>query len=253
MNRRMITMETKTTPINYTPSLCFKCLKEFNNIHKLEISHRSYGSNYDNFNSTLQLCNNCHSPEYNAWFSEAPTNDDINYYEEYQYESDIHNLIKSLPIQGQELFENSLSYGACAGYNMNPQDWIDIELGIAPDSLYKEYGLYSPSEIKSYHDRFPVCDKVYLYTYSDGSSCTRCSDILGATGNKDGSCNVNISTACHRCTRFNVRDDAFEMKTVDERTEFYNSERIRLNEMIEYANSRLKLIDEGKLNCDDYE
>lgn len=86
-----------------------------------------------------------------------------------------------MPIQGRELFENQCARGACS-YPMESQDWIDVELGVAPDSIYKEYGMYSPSEIKAYEERFPTCENVYLKTYKDGSGSCRCD--YGAYGEK---------------------------------------------------------------------
>lgn len=150
---------SKVKYVKYEENLCFKCLQKKEAINTYELKNRGYGSSYDNFNSKLQLCNECveniekHN-ELEKWFNETDTREK-DYWEDYKYEDNIAEYIESLPIQGQELFINQVCYCAC-GYNIDSQDWIDIELKIAPDSTYKKYGYYSLSEIKAYHDRFPL-------------------------------------------------------------------------------------------------
>lgn len=203
-------MNNRITPIKYTEHLCFKCLKEHNNIHKYEISNRGYGSGFDGENTLLQLCDKCNNNDLDKWFNEIPKIEE--YWEVYKYEYNIFNFIKTLPLQGRELFENQMSTGACA-YNIDSQEWLDIELNIAPDEVYKRNGMYSPSEIKAYHDRFPTCDKVYLKTYSDKSVGCLCA--YGAFGNKDGTCEDNIWNSCYTCKTYkkkNIDDKLKEVK-----------------------------------------
>lgn len=160
--------------IEYNQNLCFKCLKEHNDIKIYSLAWRGYGSNYDSFNSNLQLCPHCRKEideDLDKWFNESPNCNE--YWEDYQYEDNISEYIKSLPIQGQELFENQISYGACA-YTIESQDWIDMELGVAEHEVYKNYGMTSPSELEVYNKRFPTCARVFVKKYADGSGDRRC-------------------------------------------------------------------------------
>lgn len=191
-------MINKIKPINYSDKICFKCLKEEGNINKYTIAYRGYGSIFDSFNSLLQLCDDCNHEDIKLWFDESPEMTD-ECWEQYKYEDNIWDFVQALPLQGRELFENQCADGAgCRP--MDSQDWIDIELNIAPDSLYKEYGMYSPSEIKAYKDRFPTCANVYLKRYKDGSCCCKCD--RGAFGNADGSCGLNVSNECYTCRNY---------------------------------------------------
>lgn len=104
----------------------------------------------------------------------------------------------------------------CFSYYMEPQDWIDYELGILPHDECKEYGLYSPEEELAYQERFPICKHVQLIKYKDGSSGCKC--IRGAFGNKDGTAEGHqTQTECYNCTHFEVRKG--EIMTVDMKEE----------------------------------
>lgn len=198
--------------IKYSEKICFKCLKEKENINTYSIGYRGYGSGFDNFNSTIQLCDECNCNDLEKWCNENPETED--YYEEYKYEDNIFEFIETLPIQGKELFKNQCSNGACA-YHTESQDWIDIKLGIAPDEVYKKYGMYSPSERKAYEERFPTCENVYLKTYKDGSGECRCN--FGARGEKDGSCGANISDGCFYCKHYKKKGFDFIRKVEEEK------------------------------------
>lgn len=192
----------KIKPVDYTEKLCFKCLKDSDVIHKYKISYRGYGSGFDGENVILQLCNECNINDLNKWFNEQPELIE-DYCEEYKYEDNIFEFIKTLPIQGQELFENQ----CVDGWNsekIDSQDWIDIKLKIAPDDIYKKYNMYSPSETKAYEERFPTCKNVYLKKYSDGSSYTKCN--FGAFGESDGSCDINVSDKCYYCKNYEKKN-----------------------------------------------
>ena len=202
----------KIKAIKYNERICFKCLKESDNIHKYSIGYRGYGSDFDNFNTIIQLCDDCDCKELDKWCNENP---EINgYYEDYKYEKNISDLVDTFPIQGRELFENQCSNGAHA-YNIESQDWIDIELKIAPDEIYKQYGMYSPSERNAYEERFPTCENVYLKTYKDGSGHCKCN--YGAYGEKDGSCSLNISNECFYCKHYKKKGFDFVRKVEEEK------------------------------------
>ena len=109
-------------------SLCMKCLTK-KATHKYRVNGRGYGSILDGCNTTFQCCCDCNESDYHEWFSEKAGGDE--WIEEYQYEENISNLIKSLPLESQELFWNSLNYNAW----QNPQDWIDYKLGESSYSI----------------------------------------------------------------------------------------------------------------------
>lgn len=218
-------------------SVCMKCLSK-KATHTYTICGRGYGSIFDGTDTHLQLCDDCHKDEYVTWFNEDCTYED--YYEEYTYEDNIIKLINSLPLEAQELFNNTFAHGWNSMF-MEAQDWIDYKLSELTHDKCKEYGVYSSQEIKAYHDRFPTCNNVFLKTYSDCSRCCRC--IFGASGNKDGTCDTNISDECYQCTKYTPRVD--KMKEINEIDEFIKSETSRLEDMIEYATTRLEVLNQG--------
>lgn len=195
-------MSNKIRAIEYSESLCFKCLKEKVDVRKHILPERGYGSDFDGTSSILQVCPECDDKKLEECFNEKPT--EIEYWEEYKLEDYIHNFIRTLPVQGRELFLNSCAKGWTAD-TIDSQDWIDIELEIADDNTYKKWGFYSPSEIKAYEDRFPTCVNVYKKEYSDGSSGCYCP--FGASGNGDGSCDINISDECYYCKNYKRKED----------------------------------------------
>jgi hypothetical protein len=135
------------------------------------------------------------------WFNEKPEMND--YCADYKYEKDIINFVNTLPLQGKELFWNRCAYGACSNI-MDSQDWIDMHLGILPDEKYEEYGMYSPSEIKAYKERFPICEYPVTEIFNDGSKGCWCP--FGASGNYNQQIGLNISDECYYCKYFKVRE-----------------------------------------------
>jgi len=201
--------------------ICLVCQKE-KATHTYLIYGRGYGSSFDGMDTEFRCCDKCDKPEFKKWFGE-----EIQYCcpEDYRYEEQICNLFDSLPINSRERIFN------VGGYEMEPQDWIDYELDELPHEKCKEYGRYSPDEIKAYNDRFPKCSEVYKTVYSDGSSSCRCD--CGAFGNSDGSCGDNIADECYMCTSFGPR--ASEMGVVYETKEEFSREKDRLLEMYRYS------------------
>lgn len=222
-------MKEKIVPMNYSECLCFKCLKEKEKIKKYFVGYRGYGSSFDNFNSIIQLCEECDHKDLQMWVDEKPTMID-DYCEDYKYEDDIWDFVNTLPIQGRELFDNQCSDGACSCH-MESQDWIDIELEIAPDSLYKQYGMYSPSEIQAYKDRFPTCENVYVKTYKDGSSHCKCD--YGAFGDSDGTCGLNICDECYTCRRYKKK--GFDFVYREEKQLYIEPSKLKKIEMYEWT------------------
>lgn len=180
--------------------LCFKCLKS-KDIKRFSITHRGYGSDFDNFNTYIQLCSECKIDGVEKWFNETPKIDE--YVEVYQYEDNIHDFINTLPLEGRELFLNQCASGANS-YVMDSQDWIDMELGVLPDEVYEEYGMYSPRQVKAYKERFPTCQHPINIIYKDGSKGCRCP--FGAFGNYNQQTSDNIWGACYECPFYKERE-----------------------------------------------
>lgn len=180
--------------------LCYCCdtLQEStDDIHTLGVSCRGYGSAFDENSFEIQLCPNCYKKEYEKWFNESPTMN--GYIEEYQFEQNITDLINSFPIENQEYVWNGSS-----GYLMERQDWIDMKNGNLPDEKYKEYMMYSPSEIKAYEERFSTCQNVVNKLYSDGSVGCWCA--FEAFGDKGQVASENISDECCYCEYYKQRE-----------------------------------------------
>lgn len=215
--------------------ICMKCLNK-NSTHTYEIYGRGYGSIYDSFDTKFQLCDECADNKYDIWVDEIVELDKDEYIEKYEYEDNIDKLIKSFPLESQELFYNRFSDGSCASYYMNPQDWIDYQLDELSHEKCKEYGLYSSQEIKAYEERFPNCEYVQIKKYKDGSQSSKCQ--YGAFGDKYGNTDVNISSECYMCDHYKPRKG--DIKIVHKTKEYYQNEKDRLTHMLQYATTRLK-------------
>lgn len=191
-------------------TLCHKCLQDKEDIKQYDTYGRGYGSAYDNDCQTVQLCGECRhgiEEDLDKWFNEIGTYDeDYSYCEVYEYEDEIIKFIDSLPIQGREIVINQTSSDS---WYCSSQDWIDIELNKADDEVYKRNGMYSPSEIKAYEERFPTCKNTYLKVWSDGSSGTRCGINSMVSGNSDFTCSSNISAECYYCNNYEKKDENY--------------------------------------------
>lgn len=186
--------------------ICMKCLNK-DSTHTYDIYGRGYGSIYDSFDTKFQLCDDCADNKYDKWVGEIVELDKDEFIEKYEYEDNIDKLIKSFPLESQELFYNRFSDGSCASYYMNPQDWIDYQLDELSHEKCKEYGLYSSQEIKVYEERFPNCE-------------------------------LNISSECYMCDHYKPRKG--DIKIIDKTKEYYQNEKDRLIHMLQYATTRLK-------------
>lgn len=180
--------------------LCFRCLSK-KIIQKYSLYRSDYGSSFDNNYTYLQICDNCKPDNIGEWFDEEPEMID-GYCADYKYEDKILGFVDTFPLEGRELFWNRCASGACA-YTMESQDWIDMQLGILPDEVYEDYGMYSPRQIKAYKERFPVCKYTFITEYKDGSRGSNCP--YGAFGDENGADGLNISSECYECSRFQER------------------------------------------------
>lgn len=189
-----------TEAIENYENICFKCLKE-KQIETFSLYRSNYGSSFDNNYTTLQICEDCKPRDLGEWFNEEPEYN--GHSENYKYEKNIIEFVKTFSIEGQELFWNRLAYGANAD-EMESQDWIDMKLGILPDEKYEEYGYYSPSKIKAYKERFPTCEHPVNRIWDDNSKGCWCP--FGASGNYGQKAGWNISDECYECEYYKLRE-----------------------------------------------
>lgn len=203
-------MTNKTLAIEEYKNICFYCLKE-KPVKEYYIYGRGYGSSFDNDNTHLQLCQDCRPEGIEDWCNEEPKM--VNgYCEEYIYEDKIFEFVNTFPLQGQELFYNRVSSD---GWGMGSQDWIDMKLGILPDEVYEEYGMYSPRQSKAYNERFSSCEHPVNRIWNDDSKACWCP--FGANGEFDQKPNEhNCSTKCYNCNFYKQRETP--LKTFDNNT-----------------------------------
>lgn len=223
--------------IKNTDNLCYKCLKKKDNIHQIDIGSRGYGSYFDNFGTSLYLCDSCYNEstqEAPIWNMQALNENDI-YDDSYLYDNEMYSYIDNLPLESRELVFNRNAYGSLVDCSMKPQDYIDYELDELPHKKCKQYGLYSPQEKAAYEERFPNCECVKIDKYKDGSQGSSCP--YGAFGDRDGNVGLNMYDECYMCSHYKPRNG--DIKVIDKVEEYYKNEKDRLIHMIQYAGSRL--------------
>ena len=209
--------------INHSDRLCYKCLKEKDNIHTINLGSCGYGSIFDNLRTKVQLCDEC----FNESQKDKPIwNMDIVYgtmsYEydcdsksveyvkepidsRYKFEKEICKYLSGLPLESQEFVYNRFANGALYFVRMKPQDWIDYKLGLLPHEKCKKYGLYSPEVKAAYSERFPICQHPVHIIYNDGSQGCHCP--FGAYGKyENGEVRANnLSDKCYKCKYYKER------------------------------------------------
>lgn len=204
-------MITKPKAIESPDNVCFQCLKEFTekDLHKIIIPEMGWGSSFDGWLTRINLCKTCANVHTDPrWWQleEVEGKSDIAG-SWYKYEDEIFDFVSTLSIESQELFWNHYSTDS---YTMNSQDWIDYQLGFLSHEKCKEYGMYSPEERQAYQEKFPICNKVRIVAYEDGSKGSRCS--FKAFGNRDGTADkYNISSKCYECLVFEPREGEIEI------------------------------------------
>jgi hypothetical protein len=245
-------MDKNNIAIKNPDITCCNCLME-GKVHNIHIGAMGYGSGFDNMSTQINLCDDCYNKTNHEWWKLKRVPTDVGYegdnhtFYKYEFENEIFNYVKQLPLVGKELFWNRYSYGAYADCNMDSQDWIDYELDILPHQKCKEYDIYSPQEQQAYKDRFPNCKHVKIQVYDDESKSSKCINM--AWGDADGNCGSNMSDKCYMCEYFEERNG--EIKTVDVLQEFYKRETERLNNIIAYATKRLEMIKNKTLTEED--
>ena len=160
-------------------NVCFNCLKE-TIVHKINIPALGWGSQFDNFSTRIQLCDNCYSVTNPDWWKLNVIKGKTDLEDEhYEYEDEILNFVNQMPLAGQELFWNRFASGAFVDIYMKAQDWIDYKQGILPYKKRKEYGLYPTQEKQEESD----CDDESIiewdeYGYPTQESLEKLEQIL---------------------------------------------------------------------------
>lgn len=209
-----------TIPQEKVGHICFNCLTETDDLHKISIPAMGYGSSFDNLSIEVHLCEKCYqesNPE--IWSMETTSEDDDEFGEEYVHENEMLEYINNLPLESKQLAWNYFADGACADYNMESQDWIDFQLNELPHEKCKEYGYYSPQEKQAYRERFPTCEYPVHITHEDGSHGCHCRvNTYTAFGEYGQTCDeYNISNECYECEYYKKRNTPIkEIKSIDE-------------------------------------
>ena len=123
------------TPAEST-SICMKCLSKGAK-HFYHINGRGYGSKFDGMDTVIQLCDDCNDEKISTYASELPIMEE--YYERYDYEDALSDIVDSFDIRGKELFYNRLDKTVEWNWE-HPQDWIDRMLNELSEEKCDLYG-----------------------------------------------------------------------------------------------------------------
>lgn len=182
--------------------LCYCCdvlQPTADSLHEFEICDRGYGSIFDGFCSTVQLCDTCKDFIDPQWFNEEPFLKD-SVFEVYNFEDEIKKFIGTWIIENQEYVLNGLH-----GETMRRQDWIDYKNGILPENKMEGYGILSPRQEKAYNERFPTCNYpiniVYNLNSNSSSDSSRCE--FDASGLYGQVADINLTASkCYLCEHY---------------------------------------------------
>lgn len=106
--------------IKNTSKLCWKCLKEHDEINNITINPLGYGSIFDGWGTRIQLCKSCYeNSDPRIWTGETLVRRDVS---EYKHDQEMWSYVQSLPIVSQQFVENEFSDTL---HKMKPQDWIN--------------------------------------------------------------------------------------------------------------------------------
>lgn len=184
--------------------ICFKCLKE-GKVHKIKLGPLGYGSKFDCSETKIHLCDSCFNASKNIWTRKISVSGQYPLRKEkYTNEDEIWEYISTLPVEGRELVENSLWEDD--GRTLEPQDYIDYQLGELPHDKCKAYGLVSQEEIKAWEERYPSCKKVCSISFSTEAQIKECP--FGASQTN--------KTACYNCKHYQQGMTQIEELTYDQ-------------------------------------
>jgi hypothetical protein len=143
--------------------------------YNINLGRQGYGSGLDGCDVQFLLCDDC-----------------------------LIELVRSFTWEGQEKVLNSGSNSY-----LSSEDWIKLHKGEMSDKEMEEFGFYSPRQVNAYKERFPICDKVNIIEYKDGSRGSRCPKM--AFGDEHGNCGLNTSSECFECPSFKEREEGKEI------------------------------------------
>ena len=143
-----------------------RCDFRANECWSINLGRAGYGSGLDGCDVSFDLCDDC-----------------------------LIELVHSFTIEGREAVENSGCNRSCS-----TDQWIRMESGEMSDEETEELGYYSKRQIKAYNEQFPVCDKVIIKEYSDGSKGSSC--FKDSFGDELGNTGLNIGDSCFQCSDF---------------------------------------------------
>ncbi|KAF6620521.1 hypothetical protein HFE03_07670 [Paenibacillus sp. EKM102P] len=144
--------------------------------HTINLGRVGYGSSLDACDVEFTICDDC-----------------------------LYGFIDTFTIEGQEKIHNSGSNG-----DLPTDIWIREARGELSDEEYEDYGMYSPRQIKAYKERFPICEKVIIYEYEDGSRGSHCCNFT--FGDREGKADRNGHSKCFDCVSFKERTGEIEIE-----------------------------------------
>ena len=225
-------MSKKVLAVENHEGLCWKCLISLDksNIHIIEIPELGCGSAFDGEGTKIQLCQCCYKKSKennpNIWNMEVKQIKQNGYFigTEYLYEADMLEFIDKLPIQGQQFVLNEFANGSLSNpkYKMEPQDWIDYELGILSHEKCKAYGVFSFDEIKAYEERFVNCE-CPVNVIEDDLERSLCP--YGAHGGYNQTLDDRyMCEECYSCKNYRKRTSPIITMTMDEFKQKYEEQ-----------------------------
>lgn len=124
--------------------ICWHCRKE-KDIKVFSYPSLGYGSIFDDFSSEFHICEDCLKSVGKDIFSnkvitEKYGDNDMFSYSVYENEDKLAEFVNSHPVEIQELFYNKFG-SSSADYNMESNDWINLENGIITEEMKEKYGL----------------------------------------------------------------------------------------------------------------
>lgn len=148
--------------------------------HFINLGTAGYGSGLDGCEIKFMICDDC-----------------------------LMNIIDSFTLEGQEKIHNS---GANA--YLPPDIWIKLQKGELTDEEYEQYGMYSPTTIRLYEERFSTCNHPINKIYANGSKGCGC--VFGTFGDYGQKPGTNISEKCAKCQHYVERYEPIKEMTSDE-------------------------------------
>lgn len=218
-------MKEKIIP--FAGPVCYHCLADDKKLISIEIDEVGWYSGFDGFETKIFLCEDCLNKLNPSWYPLEIINDPNDMGCDYKDEDELFKFISSCDIRVKELFYNRFDNGSDA-HKMDPQHWIDFELGILPHDICKQYGLISCDERSAYEEKYSKC--AHVFNVQMGKSCTS-SCPFNASGKENGELNEQASTKCYGCEYFKEKPEGFTYKKVrfEEKHDYATLKKIMLD------------------------